>query len=65
MSLQLNLFAKEDLLNLQTFMQGRSGIMIVGWLASQKGPVQGVADNFEPHPIEKSFQTFSVLDSTY
>ena len=26
--------------------QGRSGIIIVGWLASQKGPDQSVADNF-------------------
>ena len=26
--------------------QGRSGMIIVGWLASQKGPVQGVVNNF-------------------
>ena len=26
--------------------QGRSGVIIAGWLATQKGPVQSVADTF-------------------
>ena len=42
--------APKEYLIVESFMfnQGRSGIIIVGWLASQKDPVQGVADNFEP-----------------